>query len=342
VLLSRSQKENGSPAVPSRWLLRLKQLAAGIGIEAMLNGRKELLRWAVELDRGVAAKRTLRPAPAPPVAVRPHRLSVTEIEKWIRDPYAIYAKHVLKLKPLDPIDQEPGPAQRGIAIHRVMEQFLKAFPKDLPADALDELLRLGRQSFVETGAGPSVLALWMPRFERAASWFIGFESKRRNAVARSLVEVRGQWRPSSAHEFELHGRADRIDLFPNGSAAIIDYKSGRAPTERQIQHLLSPQLPLEGAMLLAGAIGEIAATSLTEFVHVRLTGGDPAGSAEIPNLDPNQLAAEARRLLQTLIERYDDESEPYRSRVAPFKMRESGDYDHLARVTEWWLAEAEP
>jgi ATP-dependent helicase/nuclease subunit B len=37
-----------------------------------------------------------RPSPRPPVAARPRSLSVTEIKTLIRDPYAIYARHVLR------------------------------------------------------------------------------------------------------------------------------------------------------------------------------------------------------------------------------------------------------
>ena len=339
VLLTRSQKENGSPAVPSRWLMRLKQLASGLGPEKLLSARSDLMKWAAELDRADPVKRATRPAPAPPVAARPRSLSVTEIETWIRDPYAIYARHVLRLRPLDPIDQEPGPAERGSAIHRAMERFLTLFPGALPHDALDELSRLGRQAFVDAGAGASALALWMPRFERAARWFLAYESRRRKNIERSFVEAKGVWKIPSSLGFELRGRADRIDLFPGGKADILDYKSGRVPTNRQIQQLLSPQLPLEGAMLLAGAFADITISGLANFVHVKLTGGDPPGCELVAELDANQSAEQAGRLLAQLVQRYEQPAESYRSRVAPFRMREAGDYDHLARVVEWWLVD---
>ncbi len=59
--------------------------------------------------------------------MRPARLSVTEIEHWLRDPYTIYAKHVLRLQPLDPIDTPPGVADRGSAIHEAIGEFTKTF-----------------------------------------------------------------------------------------------------------------------------------------------------------------------------------------------------------------------
>ena len=338
-LLTRSKKENGSPAVPSRWLLRLSQLALGLGAKPLLSTRRELLDWAGKLDSASSVPRATRPAPVPPIAARPRSLSVTEIETWIRDPYAIYAKYVLRLRPLDPLDQEPGPAERGIAIHRALERFLSSFPDLLPADAMDELLRLGREAFVRSGADSPVLALWMPRFERAARWFVAFERERRKNIERSIIEVSGVMRVTSALGFELRGRADRIDMTSSGQASILDYKTGRVPTQKQLKSLLAPQLPLEGAMLLAGAFGEIGASSLAEFVHVQLTGGDPPGREFIAEVDANESAQDARRLLEKLVRRYENPAEPYRSRVAPFRIGEAGDYDHLARVREWWDSE---
>lgn len=339
VLLTRSRKENGSPAVPSRWLLRLSQLALGLDAKNLLRTRSELVSWAGKLDTAPAIARARRPAPAPPTAVRPRSLSVTEIETWIRDPYAIYAKHVLGLRPLDPLDQAPGPAERGVAVHRALERFLRNFANALPADAVDELLRLGREEFVKSGADSPVLALWMPRFERAARWFVDFERERRKKIERSVIEVKGVMPVACSSGFELRGRADRIDMTRPGQASILDYKTGRVPSGKQLESLLAPQLPLEGAMLLAGAFGDLKASSLAEFVHVQLTGGDPPGQECIAKLEANGLAGKALRLLEKLVARYENPGEPYRSRVAPFRVMEAGDYDHLARVREWWDSE---
>jgi ATP-dependent helicase/nuclease subunit B len=338
VLLTRSLKENGAPTVPSRWLLRIKQLAKGLGVAPALDARRDLLDWARGIDQTKPEPRTLCPAPRPPVAARPRTLSITEIETWLRDPYAIYAKHVLRLRPLDPLDQEPGPPQRGIAIHKALEQFLKAFPASLPSDAIEELLRFGVEGFAQAGATDAVLALWGPRFRRAARWFLRYETDRRQHLARSCVEVKGSIEIPAREIFTLKGRADRIDLFKDGSAAILDYKTGRAPTDKQINRLFAPQLPLEAAMLLRGAFADCSATSIRELVHVRLTGGEPPGEdcpADIK--DANALAHEAWAKIVAQVARFDQESVPYRSRVMPERVTDEGDYDHLARVREWTL-----
>ena len=117
---------------------------------------------------------------------------MTEIETWMRDPYAIYARHILRLKPLDPIDAEPSAADRGIWVHRALERFVRAFPQDLPADALERLLAIGRQEFGPQMNRPAVGAFWWPRFERIARWFVDDERERRPLLAAVLAEVKGK------------------------------------------------------------------------------------------------------------------------------------------------------
>lgn len=342
VLLTRALKENGTPTMPSRWLLRIRQLAKGLKLEAALASGHDPLNWARAIDSAPREKRTVRPVPRPPVAARPRALSVTEIETWLRDPYAIYAKHVLKLKPLDPIELEAGPAQRGIAVHRAMERFLKAFPDVFPADALTQLIVLGDKAFAEAGAPATILALWRPRFERAARWFLAYEMERRRKIARSAVEVRGSLAVRPPETFTLVGRADRIDIFPDRAAAIIDYKTGRVPSHKQIREFVSPQLPLEAAMLMGGAFGELRASSVRELVHIKLSGAGIAGEATSAELkDVNQTAKEALKRLNGLVGRYLAAAQGYRSREMPFRITDVGDYDHLARVREWSLATEE-
>jgi ATP-dependent helicase/nuclease subunit B len=179
------------------------------------------------------------------------------------------------------------------------------------------------------------LALWNPRFERAARWFLHYETDRRKQITRSFVEVKGTLEVQSALGFALRGRADRIDLFDDGRAAILDYKSGRAPSKKQMETLFSPQLALEGAMLMDGAFGDIAASGLKEFLHIRLTGGDPPGKAEAANLDAGALAIKARELLHSLVAQYDDPCTSYPSWKLRERVTDRSDYDHLARVLEW-------
>ena len=133
----------------------------------------------------------------------------------------------------------------------------------------------------------------------------------------------------------LTGRADRIDFFADGSAAVVDYKTGSVPTDKQINALLAPQLPLEAAMLMAGGFAGASASRVREFVHIKLSGSDPPGEAFTAKADATVKAAEAQARLINLIAHYDDERRGYRSREMPERVTDKGDYDHLARVAEW-------
>ncbi len=342
VLMTRALKDAGAPTVASRWVLRVQQLAKGLGLQRELSARNDLLAWARAIDTREPAPRATRPAPAPPVALRPRRLSVTDIERWLRDPYAIYARHVLRLKPLDPLDPEPGPRERGIAIHRALEHFLRAHPDALPDDALARLLQASEEAFAAAGASPAALALWRPRFARAGRWFVSYQTTRRKEIVRSITETSGSLElPGPAGPFTLVGRADRIDLFGDGRAAIIDYKTGRVPSDKQIEHLFAPQLPLEAAMLMAGVFADAPATRVRELVYIKLSGGDPPGDFWIPKADASAKALEAREKLIGLIATYDEERRGYRSREMPERVTDKGDYDHLARVAEWSRIEDE-
>jgi ATP-dependent helicase/nuclease subunit B len=266
-------------------------------------------------------------------------LRVTEIETWLRDPYAIYARHVLGLKPLDPLDAEPGPAERGTAIHKALERFLRDHSGPLPPDAMERLIGYGEDAFAHAGASSAALALWRPRFARAAQWFITHERERRSGIAGSAVEIKGALDIAApGGVFVLSGRADRIDLYPGGAGAIVDYKTGRVPSDKQIETLLAPQLPLEGAMLLADALEGVRAETLRAFVHIQLGGGEPPGKEIVSNVDAGAKAQEALERLTARILRYDQPDQPYLSRQMPFKLSEVRDYDHLARVREWLRA----
>src|SRR3546814_7370380 len=128
--------------------------------------------------------------PCPPAAARPRQLSVTRIETWMGDPYALYAREILHLRPLDPLDADPGAAERGTLVHAALEQFLKRHPKVLPPDALDDLLEIGSELFHPVRAKPGDFAFWWPRFLRVARWFVAYEAATPPNVAPSYVETR--------------------------------------------------------------------------------------------------------------------------------------------------------
>jgi ATP-dependent helicase/nuclease subunit B len=344
VILTRAAKLAGAPTVASRFVQRLAAVAGPRWQTALRHGEK-YLALARALDRPDGLPRpTPRPVPRPPTAVRPTRLSVTEIEHWLRDPYTIYAKHILRLFPLDLIDTAPGAADRGTVIHGAIGDFTQAYAKGLPDDALAELLALGTKHFAPLDEFPEARAFWWPRFERIARWFSDWETKRRAHVEAVQAEIRGEIEiPLGTRSFRLSARADRIERLSGGDYAILDYKTGQVPTWKQVATGLSPQLTLEAAILRAGQFADIPpGASIAALIYVSLKGGEPGGkeiALEFKDTTPDQEADRALQKLGEVARKFEEQATPYRSRERPmFRGRAYGDYDHLARVKEWSLS----
>src|SRR6202044_206360 len=237
------------------------------------------LAWARELDRPEPIPPEPRPAPKPPRPARPKSLSVTEIEHWLRDPYTIYAKHVLRLRPLDAVDTEPGAAERGTIIHAAIGDFTKRFAERLPSDPAAELIALGEPHFKALEDFPEARAFWWPRFLRIAHWFTRWDAERRGAIVALAAEIRCETEIALADGvFRLRGIADRIERDAAGRCVILDYKTGSVRTEKQVRTGLAPQLTLEAAMLRQGGFngGETpipAGGTVSALAYVALKGG---------------------------------------------------------------------
>jgi ATP-dependent helicase/nuclease subunit B len=339
VILTHAAKIAGTPTVPSRFIQRLAAVAGERWKHARVRG-DDYLAWARELDRPETITPEPQPAPKPPRAARPTSLSVTEIEHWLRDPYTIYAKHILRLTPLDPIGAEPGAAERGTFIHAAIGEFTKTFVKKLPDDPTRALIELGRPHFAALNDYPEARAFWWPRFERIARWFARWEIARRPGLAAVVAEIRAELDiPLGDSVFKLRGIADRIERDAEGRYSILDYKTGAARTEKQVRTGLAPQLTLEAAMLRQGKFKDIpAGASVAELGYVLLKGGEPPGEPKplkFKEGTPDSHADRALEKLTALARRFADESVAYRSLVHPMWTTHYGDYDHLARVKEW-------
>ncbi|MFZ3359715.1 MAG: double-strand break repair protein AddB, partial [Xanthobacteraceae bacterium] len=340
VILSHAAKIAGAPTVPSRFIQRLAAVAGARWQDVVKRG-ETYLGWARELDRPAGRPQPApQPAPMPPRAARPKSLSVTEIEDWLRDPYTIYAKHILHLRVLDAVDTEPGAAERGTIIHAAVGKFTENFAAALPADPARELIALGEPYFAALEDFPEARAFWWPRFLRIAHWFAGWDAERRAVITAILAEIRGKFDiPLSDGAFRLSGIADRIERRPDGRYVILDYKTGAVRSEKQVRTGLAPQLTLEAAILRKGGFKNIPlGASVAEIAYVKLKGGEPAGEYEAIKFKSGDADSQADRALAKLSElaqRFDNEKEPYRSLVHPMWTTHYGDYDHLARVKEW-------
>ncbi len=343
ILMTRAERVDGTPTVASRWLMRLDNTLKGAGFSKGLPQDQQYLNWFEALDHPAQISPVPPPAPRPPVTARPKGLSVTRIETWIRDPYSIFASHILRLKPLDMLDANPGAADRGTLIHEVLEKFMLTYPQELPDNAEQALIKIGEDIFKRHMSRPGVRAFWWPRFLRIAHWFITFEAKRRNdGIQSPLIETFGEMNISVGKtDFRLTAKADRIDRLPDGSLAVIDYKTGQPPTAPQVATGLVPQLSLEAAMAMAGEFPNLTSAPVSELVYLRLSGGRIPGEIKRLKLDVDDVAQSAMSGLRRLIAIYNKPDMPYRSRPRPMFKSRFGDYDHLARVREWSSADGE-
>jgi ATP-dependent helicase/nuclease subunit B len=183
-----------------------------------------------------------------------------------------------------------------------------------------------------------VRAFWWPRFLRIARWIADSETERRNGLAEIASEVTGEVNiDGPAGPFKVTAIADRIDRQTDGSLQIFDYKTGAAPSPKEVAAGFAPQLPLEAMIAMAGGFAGIGAGEISKLAFLRLSGGNPAGEEKpaTKDSDPQTLATEARDGLKGLVASFDDPATPYEARPRPEMAPRYSAYEHLARIKEW-------
>ena len=341
VTLIHAERRGGQPAVKSRWLWRLETLARGAQTAAEREGktpplptRPEVAAWAAALDAPLAPappelRLAARPAPTPPVEARPREMGVTRVEEWVRNPYATYARFVLKLKPLDPPDAPVEARGRGTAVHKAFERF--ALEGDPRAEAFERLLmeELGR-----AGLRRARMAREAPLARRLSTWVADW-SAGRGAAAAVVSEAKGRLEfTGAAGAFTLTAKADRLEARPGG-VDVLDFKTGQAPTPKQVRTGFAPQLTLTAAILQAGGFPELGPAAPGDLAYLRVTGRRLPGEEHVRAAGGGEsadMAAAALAGLQGHVARYDAPDTAYRAWTAPqFISARGGDYDHLAR-----------
>ncbi|CAM3210940.1 MULTISPECIES: double-strand break repair protein AddB [Methylobacterium] len=345
-VITRALKREGSPTVPSRLIQRLRAFAGDARWEAVLEAGRRFSGLAARLDAAPPEKRLKRPAPKPDPALFPRSLSVTEIETLVRDPYSIFARHVLGLDPLEPLAAVPSVATRGSLVHDIFSEFASAHPQGLPGQPEERLLAIATNAFGEIAdTYPELYAEWWPRYERMAAAYLAWEAQRRPVLRRIHPEVSGRWViPMGRESFTLRARADRIELRPDGTACIVDYKTGTPPSAKMIFTGFSPQLTLEAAMLMHGAFDGVPPVKTTpDLLYVHASGGRkpfvpmPVKPPRGEERSVDAIVAEHATRLKGLVARFMTGDAAYTARPYPQYASQYGAYDHLARVLEWSL-----
>jgi ATP-dependent helicase/nuclease subunit B len=341
VILTRSLKQDGAPTVPARWLQRFDAVLQAANA-SLPEPAIDWLAIARVMDRSAETKPCPRPQPRPPVANRPRELPVTAIELWLQDPYSVYAKYVLKLRKLNPLEQKPDAAARGTFLHDVLNDFVERYPDALPENAARILTDLGMAHYKSLADDSGFWRYWLPRFARIAHWLTAHEKDWRRSALPERREAKGQITlHGPAGPFVLTARADRIDRFKGGGHALIDYKTGGSFSPRAMIEGKSPQLPLEGLILEQGGFEDLTGKA-AYLGYWRLTGGALEGDIKaIEGMDAETAIQKAQEGLRRLIEIYDRAETPYWSLPDPERAPRFQDYAHLARVQEWSVADDE-
>lgn len=345
VVLSRSFRSGKAPTVASRWLQRL---LAVIGPEsaAMLRSRGEaLLAHARTLDQGISTQTSPRPEPCPPEHLQPKSYSFSEVGKLRRDPYAIYARRILGLDPLEPFLADPGPRERGTLYHAILEEFIDG--TEPATRTLETLRRIADEHFAKAGLPDATALVWRMRFDKASEAIADWEKQSASGLVRSLVETRASLELPLGG-LKLTGMADRLDLRKDGTVQIIDYKTGGTPSRKQARILLDPQLALEAYALANGGFADVGKMPVSALLYLRLTGRQPFAERvdtdpERPGRDeflsPQDLADKAAEEFTRLVALLRSGKRGFLSRAIPRSARDfGGEYDHLARVAEWQTA----
>ncbi|MEM8536528.1 MAG: double-strand break repair protein AddB [Pseudomonadota bacterium] len=334
VWITRARRSADAETVPSRWINRLTNLLGGLpdqggptALQAMRDRGQHWLAMAEALSTPSArTDPATRPSPCPPVASRPDRLSVTQIKTLVRDPYAIYAKKVLRLAPLDPLTPTTEWRLRGIIIHRILERFIRAGhgPEDR-----DALIALAEAEFHAQCPWPTIRAQWLAGMAKLADHFLTGERDRQTCIQRHAIEKEGAIIVAPSGVL-LTCKADRIDLHQDGHALIYDYKTGRVPSTKE-QKVFDKQLLLEAAMLARGAFGDLGPLTAQAASFIGL------GSAlkDVPAPLADEPAEKVWAELETLFGNWQDPHRGYTARMALFSKDDPSDYDHLSRYGEW-------
>ena len=343
VVVTWPRKLGGTPAIPSRWIVRLRMVLQALGLEEKRQLNDELPKLARALDRQEAFRPSQRPKPRPPVHMRPKSFSVTAVETLVRDSYAIYAKRILELEPLPELNEEVDASLRGNLIHEALRLWAGMGRATSAQENIDWLLAKGNEVFAPYMHLPEVKRFWWPRFVRMAKDFAERDFDLRADVLTTLTETKAH------HEFDVYGvmhkltaRADRIDVQPGRSIAIYDYKSGRIPSPKEIQSGFAPQLVLEAALAMLGGFGENLPMQVQDAAYLGVSGAaNEKKHVSVADKDKSvaELASEHFQRFQKLLMRYLDPEVAYLPRHNLQKESGRSDFDHLSRFYEWRQSE---
>ena len=336
VVMTRAARRDGTPTIPARWLQRLETVLKGASVSL---ADDPLVDWVRGMDRADEYEPVSRPAPTPPVSARPKRVSVTRVEQWLGDPYGIYARYVLDVTALQPLEMNADAALRGTVLHDILQRFVadRVFESSSgDSDVMMEALRaIGREEIERTIQDASMIQFWMPRLDRVFHWMIQHEQGWRGQWTPAAVEERGSMEIA---DIVIDGIVDRIDVSRDGEISIMDYKTGGMFSKKALADGRLPQLPLEALIAQVGGFKGVDVRDVGSLKYLVMTGGREAGKVVELDKDVADVLERTHMGLEELIYSFMDEATPYLCLPDPQNAPRFNDYEHLGRVGEWGVS----
>lgn len=345
VYLTRAERVQNTPTVPARWLLRMNAVLTDPAlVQDWQRSGQQWTQLAQLLDRPVQAIKPISPpAPTPPRSARPRQLSVTQIEQWLRDPYGLYARKILSLNRLQKLQTLPTDAQRGQLVHAMLEGFARETlnkARLAPSD-YTLLLQLGQAELRRYADQPDIYALWQSYLDIVAKWFYEQEEKERAESVPVATETKGEVQfLFNDVPFTLTARADRVDRMLSGELSLLDYKTGTAPTVKQMERGYAAQLALEALLVNEGGFASLGAAT-AKVAYWQLPSREDKGDIVIVKDDKlQQIIDSSRAALENLVNAFDNDVTPYLPTPLPDRTPRYNDYLHLERTLEWAFADS--
>ena len=341
VYITRAKRQEDAPTMPARWLQRIDTLTEVLGLSPDLSRQGKHLKFLKILNKNKTIPPIKRPAPTPPITARPTKMSVTKIEKWRQDPYAIYAQYILGLYKLQDIEPETSIADRGTIIHSIMEIFVNTYPKELPQNTEACFIDVANSVIDDYHLQESEINFWMPRLKKLSRWITDHESIWRQNSRFLKSEIKGNMTLSDdlKNPFILEGIIDRIDLKNTNGLALIDYKSAGTFNKKSITNGDRPQLPLEAMIAENNGFMKhgIKDKKVDEIAYWIMTGAKKPGEVTTirDETEIKEILEITKEGLLSLIRIFEEENTPYYAIPDLDNAPRFNDYMHLERVKEW-------
>ena len=334
VYITLCQMIDGAQTIKSRWLMRLTTLLDAAKIDIAKLYERELPVLNDYIDTPAENEKTTigAPNPKPKIDQRPRKLSASAFEKLLRDPYSVFAEYILRLKPLNELNNEAKFSDFGTFVHKILDRFAKSYPRQFPANAQEILIQMGEEAFQSSGFAQENLAFWKPKFLRIIDWIISQETTYRQQIKQIFSEVYGKitYTDTAMGDFEIYAIADRIDLTGDNTYNIIDYKTGKARSIKEMKEGYAPQLPIEALIAEKGGFTDLPPAKISQLMYWKMDDKVITLSDDIATL----LEKTQNHILE-IIDLFAQPQTGYLSRPNPKHILEYSDYEHLARVKEW-------